>query len=573
MSKFKMLHITSLVIIILGLVIGAFGFRSIIKNEKARSGEDDSVSSSGGFDIVGFDVVLDVDSKKSIDVHEHITTDFYWDDCHGIYRFIPEWLEYTAKDGVARSQKAIISNLRAENQQYSLDTIKGKQRIKIGNPNKYLDEGINEFDICYTYDMGADTYEGFDELIFHAFGDYWGTPIEGGTITVNFPKDIPEDAVIHFYEGKRRNMEFTDDVDYTIEGKTLSAILPPEEWYFDAVTVDVELPEGYFEAGANNYGMGSFVRCIICIAIACVIFVLWCVFGKDYREYPQGMEFYPPNNFDAAQVGYIYKKTSGKKLTIALVVELAAKGYISIKESKDKKKRTIKREKGRDDKLTANELLVYKQLFKRGSSTDLATNKHFYEVFAEIDKSVREEFDDVINDLTSAKVKIVSSVLFVASIITFINAYCRVEDLDPKYSYMYFIAVVSIIITLIFTIFMDRKNKYGEELVTRVKDFKAYLEEDERLKIDELVESNPNYFYDILPYAYVLDVSKKWISKFKVMEIDENTYPYYIDDMYTSVYYPKETYSFSSSGECSSCGGGCSSCGGGCSSCGGGGSW
>ena len=37
----------------------------------------------------------------------------------------------------------------------------------------------------------------------------------------------------------------------------------------------------------------------------------------------------------------------------------------------------------------------------------------------------------------------------------------------------------------------------------------------EKDKINELVEENPNYFYDILPYAYVLGVSDKWSKKFE----------------------------------------------------------
>ena len=91
-------------------------------------------------------------------------------------------------------------------------------------------------------------------------------------------------------------------------------------------------------------------------------------------------------------------------------------------------------------------------------------------------------------------------------------------------------------------------------------------------------ESNPNYFYEILPYAYVLNVSKKWIEKFENIPVPENymgNFEYSdidsFDRIYDSVYYPSS--SSSGGGGCSSCGGGCSSCGGGCSSCGGGGSW
>ena len=82
-----------------------------------------------------------------------------------------------------------------------------------------------------------------------------------------------------------------------------------------------------------------------------------------------------------------------------------------------------------------------------------------------------------------------------------------------------------------------------------------------------------------MPYTYVLNVSKKWISKFEKMEIYhpdfegmgnmDYTSMSSLSDLSSSIYVPSSSTSSSSS----SCGGGCSSCGGGCSSCGGGGSW
>ena len=40
-------------------------------------------------------------------------------------------------------------------------------------------------------------------------------------------------------------------------------------------------------------------------------------------------------------------------------------------------------------------------------------------------------------------------------------------------------------------------------------------------KLEALVMENPNYFYDILPYTYVLGVSDKWIKKFETINIEE----------------------------------------------------
>ncbi len=49
----------------------------------------------------------------------------------------------------------------------------------------------------------------------------------------------------------------------------------------------------------------------------------------------------------------------------------------------------------------------------------------------------------------------------------------------------------------------------------RIQGLKNFLETVEKDKLEELVEQNPTYFNDILPYTYVLGISKKWMTKFE----------------------------------------------------------
>ena len=39
-----------------------------------------------------------------------------------------------------------------------------------------------------------------------------------------------------------------------------------------------------------------------------------------------------------------------------------------------------------------------------------------------------------------------------------------------------------------------------------------------------MVEKNPTYFYDILPYTYVLGISDKWMKKFEFITIQAPTW-------------------------------------------------
>lgn len=68
---------------------------------------------------------------------------------------------------------------------------------------------------------------------------------------------------------------------------------------------------------------------------------------------------------------------------------------------------------------------------------------------------------------------------------------------------------------------MPKRTKYGNEILGKIKGFKTFLETAEKNNINALVMQEPSYFYDILPYAYVLGVSDKWISKFEAINMQE----------------------------------------------------
>ena len=62
---------------------------------------------------------------------------------------------------------------------------------------------------------------------------------------------------------------------------------------------------------------------------------------------------------------------------------------------------------------------------------------------------------------------------------------------------------------------MPKRTKYGNEMLGKLRGFKNFLETAEKEKIEAMVMENPTYFYDILPFTYVLGVSDKWIKKFE----------------------------------------------------------
>ena len=63
--------------------------------------------------------------------------------------------------------------------------------------------------------------------------------------------------------------------------------------------------------------------------------------------------------------------------------------------------------------------------------------------------------------------------------------------------------------------YLPKRTPYGNELLGKLRGFKNFLETAEKNKLEAMVNETPTYFYDILPYAYVLGVSDTWMKKFE----------------------------------------------------------
>ena len=81
--------------------------------------------------------------------------------------------------------------------------------------------------------------------------------------------------------------------------------------------------------------------------------------------------------------------------------------------------------------------------------------------------------------------------------------------------------IISFVILIVFLCLMSKRTAYGIEILGKIKGFKNFLETAEKEKLEALVLDDPKYFYNILPYTYVLDISDKWIKKFETIGINE----------------------------------------------------
>lgn len=84
------------------------------------------------------------------------------------------------------------------------------------------------------------------------------------------------------------------------------------------------------------------------------------------------------------------------------------------------------------------------------------------------------------------------------------------------------IFLVTVSVLMFLAILMCRNlqiySKEGVKKLGQVLGFKQFLEVAEKDRIVMLAEENPHLYYDVLPYAFVLGVSDKWIEKLEVIK-------------------------------------------------------
>lgn len=122
------------------------------------------------------------------------------------------------------------------------------------------------------------------------------------------------------------------------------------------------------------------------------------------------------------------------------------------------------------------------------------------------------------------------SLAFTAVYILFIPSY--IIEIVPKL----ILCIVGFAIVIFSTTIISRTEEYTEKLnnIIGFRDFILYAEKE---KLEAMLEQNPEYYYQVLPYAIVLGVSDVWENKFAALTVPPPawTTDSYVDTMFSIV--------------------------------------
>ncbi len=136
-------------------------------------------------------------------------------------------------------------------------------------------------------------------------------------------------------------------------------------------------------------------------------------------------------------------------------------------------------------------------------------------------------------DRTFKKRDITSKTLYIGKMISFSLLFFVILTISPiivnalvyhsilSTSFVFAIVKCALLNTVVMFIFnlIDRRSKYLQSIIGRILGFRNFIEKAEVEKLNMLVNEDPEYFYDILPYAYSLGLSDRWINSFESIPI------------------------------------------------------
>ena len=560
-----------------------------------------SYNSNLEYTLNSYDINIIVNENNTLNITEKIGAYFNVKK-HGIFRKIPLKNEVIRLDGTTSRNRAKISDIKVSDN-YSLSTESGYKVIKIGDDNHTL-TGQKKYEISYLYNLGRDTGKEYDELYFNLIGNEWDTSISNITFTIAMPKEF-DSSKLGFSSGAGGSTN-SSKITYNVNGNIITGKYNGTLGSGEALTVRLELPEGYFVGASLNIDLMSILAIILPLLFVFITYLLWNKFGKDERVV-ETVEFYPPRGFNSAEVGFLYKGNAESSDVISLLIYLANKGYIKIIETEEKSSFSASKDfkivKQREyDGNNPNEALFLKGLFSSKTSLssmvddymenpqsvfETSTNSAITEVTA---KDLYDSFyivlREIITNIDSEKnkekifeksslnkgalvivmmiatfllitikpvIELDSDMLLFAIVFPGVGFSILLEMLfnktpilvkifgliwglgfvgliwvcmvlpallvEPIYLIAYIIGLGCILTMALLFKAMPKRTKYGNEMLGKIKGFKKFLETAEKQKLEAMVMENPTYFYDILPFAYVLDVSDKWIKKFEVISL------------------------------------------------------
>lgn len=500
------------------------------------------------FYIDNYTTNLQVFENRKVRVSEDIGV-YFTEPSHGIIRSIP-------------IKSSDIGNISV-NAPFEYYYSGGYLEIKIGSPDELVSGAVN-----YHIDYTLQIYGNKPEFYYNLVGTEWEVPINKAAFAVTMPQSVnPEKVGLSI--GRYGTRGFDGDAVFSVNGARIVGATRRSLSPHEGITLRVEVPEGYFQNVQNKWAQKIWIGLFLCTFLG---FMIWYMYGKDEHVTPV-VTFNAPEEINSVDADLIMNEKVSEKGLIALIVKLANAGYLKIStKGKGFELSDFKAYHGSNKEERKLLLLLSSEADKDGKVTDkmLKSSSDFYFGWRDLLDSANADKNKInfyektsvsgfftwvvyfcifgnifftLFPLLGYRFRMDSLILCAVIIFVLQTTLQVLKDDDKWYTKAYAVVImmlfmfpafadfseyltgdnisqvvggmICILITMICNVEMMKPNYNGRMLKGKLLGLKKFIQVAEKDRLEAMVEENPEYFYKVLPYAYVLGVSKAWIKRFE----------------------------------------------------------
>ncbi|MDE6441397.1 MAG: DUF2207 domain-containing protein [Clostridia bacterium] len=558
MKKVRRLPIITLIALLLLLAICTMRFTG----KTAQAYTDPAYR----FDVAHYDIVYDIGSNCSISVTENITIDYKGVSSTGFIRDIPVNGGAQVRD--VKVQK--VENGKTEDVWYDV-YIEESDFVSVDIGDSTFKRGQSEsYIITYLYNI-SNSMVNDGMLPLNPVGHGW-EDIELNDINIKLI--LPEGYISsecyvgHLYS----TYQYTeyDDSQKTQDGRTIITA-HFDGLYDEGVTFNLT-----FEDGAiSSYTEITPYYFVIAAAVVLLILILLrlFVFNKNYLT--PVVNFDAPDKMDPLIMGKLIDNKVNSEDITSLIYYWADKGFIKINLDDKDDPVLIRIRQTLPEGYPNYQHLIYNRLFSGGDCVKPSQLKNsFYRVVEEatniVNKQTKGLYDSksiglsvlfaVLGGLVLSIAPVIISIMCISSKMftllpfiaiipalivyafaesimynkfkikkrTVILLYLALAGICLLFGLLYIaivpsgiigvlpkiiLFIVCILISAVSVMLITRTPAYKEQL-NNIIGFKNFIELAEKKQLEMMLESDPQFYYHILPYAQVLGVTDKWEHKF-----------------------------------------------------------
>lgn len=545
----------------------------------SNSGEGSS-SAKYDYKITAYDVDVKLLENNKLVVKEQITVQ-HNEYMHGLVRGFPvlQTITYQNNQGKQQSLNYKVEPTRVSGGPY-LQTYydDGIFYFRFGQENDLV-KGTRQYTLNYTLNIGDDRISEFDQFYYNIIGHDWDTTVSNITFKLTLFKPVEQGKQLNLYVGKYGSTNQLPPIVVDESGTVFQATFNTTLQAGEGITGRMVFPEGYLQI-KRTYTVEIVLLALF--AVVSILAIVFANKFSNKDQIVPVVNFTPPDNLPPSELGYVIDGIIDNKDIASLIVYWAQKGYLNIvNTAPEGKKEVLELKKVADadrQNMTEYEKDIFNHMFSPSDTVKLSDiGKKIFEQVAKAKQTIANKhekqnfvakFFNVRNILAFlgaacmalaalrvslyatepvrlaigvgaslavlavnyalltlkdkqyamnakyAKIGLfaVLPVLWVLFVIFTFNAYADVF-------FVTFLSIVPSVLAVVCSYSINYRSKQCMKLLGEILGFKQFIEFTEKDRIELLVKQEPQLFYNILPYAYVLGVSNKWISKFENIAI------------------------------------------------------